>query len=404
MSSININVLTDHLNAQMPEAMACLERMVEINSFTGNPPGVNRVGEVTQAFFAELGFEGEVIPSTNPEHGSHLFLHLNAGAKRKVLLVTHLDTVFPPEEEIEQNFHWRVEPAEGRIYGPGSVDIKGGTVLIGMMLRALREFAPEVFHHTEWLMAANAAEEVMSADFAHRVNERCPDGVDAVLVFEGGPRIKDEFHLVTARKGRAEYRISAHGRGAHAGSFHAEGINAIVAVSEVAKIVHALSDYKKELTVNVGRIQGGTVLNRVPHEALVELEMRAFDPAMLERVATTIEMLSMTCPYGATITSQCLGTTPAWPSDARTEPLMAHWKTAAGLLGFKVLATRRGGLSDANYLSHLGPTLDGLGPNGANAHCSERSADGSKVPEYVEVDTFVPKAAMNVLALVELLK
>ena len=59
----------------------------------------------------------------------------------------------------------------------------------------------------------------------------------------------------------------------------------------------------------------------------------------------------------------------------------------------------RGGLSDANYLCHLGPTLDGLGPAGANAHCSERSADGSKVPEFVETDSFVPKAAMNVAAL-----
>ncbi|MEY4483536.1 MAG: hypothetical protein RL693_988, partial [Verrucomicrobiota bacterium] len=303
-----------------------------------------------------------------------------------------------------QNFHWQPAPAEGRIYGPGSVDIKGGTVLMGMMLRALRQFAPEVYEQTEWLIAANAAEEVMSADFAHRVNERCPDGVDAVLVFEGGPRILEEFHLVTARKGRAEYRITAHGRGAHAGSSHAEGINAIVAVCEVAKVVHALSDYKKELTVNLGRIEGGTVLNRVPHEALVELEMRAFDPAMLERVATTIEMLTMTRPYGATITSQCLGTTPAWPCDERTEGLVAHWKAAADILGFKVLATRRGGLSDANYLSHLGPTLDGLGPNGANAHCSERTADGTKVPEYVEIDSFVPKAAINVLALVELLR
>lgn len=404
MSSINTNALIQNLNAQMPDAMGWLERMVEINSFTGNPMGVNRVGEVTEDYFAGLGFQGESVPSTNPENGSHLFLRLNKGTRRRVLLITHLDTVFPPEEEEKHHFHWLPAPTEGRIYGPGAVDIKGGTILMGMMLRALQQFAPEVFQNTEWLIAANAAEEVMSADFAHGVSERCPDGVDAVLVFEGGPRIRDEFQLVTARKGRAEYRITAHGRGAHAGSYHAEGINAIVAVSEVAKIVHALSDYKKELTVNVGRIQGGTVLNRVPHEALLELEMRAFDPALLDRVATTIEMLSMTRPYGATMVSRCLGTTPAWPGDEQTAALFTRWKTAADLLGFKVLATKRGGLSDANYLSHLGPTLDGLGPNGANAHCSERSADGSKVPEYVEVDSFVPKAALNVLALVELLK
>lgn len=404
MSSITTNALNDYLNEQKDDAMRWLQRMVEINSFTANAAGVNRLGEVTAQYFSELGFQAEAIPSTHPDHGSHLFLRLNEGAKRKVLLVTHLDTVFPPEEELKQKFHWQPEPTEGRIYGPGTVDIKGGTVLMGVMLRALRQFAPQKYEETEWFIAANAAEEVMSADFAHRVNERCLTGADAVLVFEGGPRIKDEYHLVTARKGRAEYRITAHGKGAHAGSSYGEGINAIVALCDVVKLVDALADHKNDLTVNVGCIQGGTVLNRVPHEALVELEMRAFDPVVLQKAATAIEMLAKTSPHGATITAQCLGTTPAWSSDKRSESLFTHWKTAADMIGLKALATRRGGLSDANYLSHLGPTLDGLGPMGANAHCSERSVDGSKVPEYVEIDSFVPKAAMNVLALVEFLK
>ena len=69
----------------------------------------------------------------------------------------------------------------------------------------------------------------------------------------------------------------------------------------------------------------------------------------------------------------------------------------------KLKSVSRGGLSDANYLCCLGPTLDGLGPGGANAHCSERSADGSKLPEFVEVDSFVPKAALDVLGLLRLL-
>lgn len=83
--------------------------------------------------------------------------------------------------------------------------------------------------------------------------------------------------------------------------------------------------------------------------------------------------------------------------------LFGHWEEAARELGMKATATKRGGLSDANYLADLGPTLDGLGPSGANAHCSERSAADGKVPEFVEPDTFVPKAAMNVGALLRLL-
>jgi glutamate carboxypeptidase len=83
--------------------------------------------------------------------------------------------------------------------------------------------------------------------------------------------------------------------------------------------------------------------------------------------------------------------------------LARHWHVAARNLGIFVKQVSRGGLSDANYLCTLGPTLDGLGPSGANAHCSERSADGRKVPEYVEPDSFVPKALLNIFALKSLL-
>ena len=74
-----------------------------------------------------------------------------------MLLVTHLDTVFPLEEEESQDFHWRPEPGEGRIYGPGTVDIKGGTALIWLMLQGIRQADPELFEKTDWLIAANPA-------------------------------------------------------------------------------------------------------------------------------------------------------------------------------------------------------------------------------------------------------
>jgi glutamate carboxypeptidase len=320
-----------------------------------------------------------------------------------VVFVTHLDTVFPPEEEEQNHFRWQHAPDENRIYGPGTVDIKGGTVLIWLMLRALQKFAPEVFDATDWLIAANASEEVMSGDFAMRTRERCAEGARAVLVFEGGPRDKDEWHIVTSRKGRAEYRITAEGRAAHAGSAHALGVNAVVGMCEVMQRAAALTDYAAHLTVNVASMSGGTVLNRVPHEAEAALEMRAYDPAVLQRAGDAVLALAGQTTNGTRITAQCLGMTPAWPSDAATQKLTAHWEEAARELGLKLKTVPRGGLSDANYLCHLGPTLDGLGPGGANAHCSERSADGSKTPEYVEPDSFVPKTALNVLALLRML-
>lgn len=397
--------LQNWLRAQMPDATDWLRRMVGINSFTANAEGVNWLGGLTAEFFQPLGFQPDFVPSEVSGYGRHLFLSRPGASEKTLMLVTHLDTVFPPEEEARNQFCWEEVPAESRIYGPGTVDIKGGTVMIWMVLRALQKFSPRVFENTNWLIAANASEEVMAKDFAMRAAERCPQGAEAVLVFEGGPRNGTEYHIVTSRKGRAEHRIRAHGSAAHAGSAHEAGVNAIVALCDAVKQAAALTDYARQLTVNVGRIQGGTVLNRVPHEACAELEMRAFDPAVLREAGAALEAIAVRSPEKscAAIAVECLGRSPAWPSDARNLILFDRWKQAACELGLNAVPVSRGGLSDANYLHQLGPTIDGLGPAGANAHCSERSADGSKAPEFVETDSFVPKAAMNVLAITRLL-
>ena len=395
--------LQSYLPTRLDEALLWLQRMVDVNSFTANAAGVDRVGEITAECFAELGFTAEAPASEHASFGHHLFLSRPRPGAPRVVLVTHLDTVVPAEEEQRHAFHWQPAPEEGRIYGPGTVDIKGGTMLIWLLLQGLRHCALEVFEGVDWLIAANASEEVMAVDFATRTKERCPQGARAVLVFEGGPFVDGEHHLVTARKGRAEYRISARGTAAHAGSEHRSGVNAIVALTEPVQAAARLTDYAAELTVNIGSIQGGTVTNRVPHEAWADLEMRAFDPARLAKAGKAVECFAHPAGHGnAAIEVKCLGTSPAWPDDERTRNLARHWLVAASELPLPVKLVKRGGLSDANYLCGLGPTLDGLGPSGGNAHCSERSADGVKLPEYVDVGSFVPKAALNALAIARL--
>lgn len=398
--------ITSWLEALLPEALDWLQRMVAINSFTTNPEGINRVGSLTAEMFAELGFTAQQVRSVYPEYGSHLFLSRGPAGQAPVLLVTHLDTVYPPEEELRNGFRWQPDPAEHRIYGPGTVDIKGGTMLIWLLLRALREFAPTLFKKTHWVVAANASEEVIGDEFGELNTKRCPKGARAVLVFEGGLREGSDFKIVTSRKGRAEFQITAHGRAAHAGSAHDKGVNAVVALGKLMEPVAALTNYAADLTVNIATFHGGTVLNRVPHEASAELEMRAFDPALLQQTGDRIRALAADPAYAgkATIAVDQSGLSPAWPGDAETQALFRHWQKAAQKLGFTVHPTARGGLSDANYLHHLGPTLDGLGPAGANAHCSERSADGAKLPEYVDTASFIPKTVLNLFALRSLLE
>jgi glutamate carboxypeptidase len=154
--------------------------------------------------------------------------------------------------------------------------------------------------------------------------------------------------------------------------------------------------------VNIGIIHGGTVVNRVPHEALAEWECRATEPAALQQADDFFTSLGGIAANGAKLTAERTGHTAAWPGGIESEALFHLWHEAAAAMNLTAVSVPRGGLSDANHLWQLAPTLDGLGPHGGNAHCSERSADGSKLPEYVEPASFVPKAVMNALALLKL--
>jgi glutamate carboxypeptidase len=93
-----------------------------------------------------------------------------------------------------------------------------------------------------------------------------------------------------------------------------------------------------------------------------------------------------------------------WPRNEKTDHLISIWKQAAETLGITIIREERGGLSDGNQLWDFTPTIDGLGPNGMNAHCSERSADGSKDQEYVVRSSFPIKAVLNTIAIQKLLQ
>ena len=103
--------------------------------------------------------------------------------------------------------------------------------------------------------------------------------------------------------------------------------------------------------------------------------------------------------YACHVAVEILSENRPWPRNPATDGLFSVWRQAASELDMELDSEERGGLSDGNLLWHAVPTIDGLGPYGQNDHCSERSADGSKVPEFVEADSFVPKAALNVTAI-----
>ena len=380
-----------------------LRAMVAVNSFTENAAGVNRLGELTAECFAPLGFAPAFVQAATAGFGRHLVLRRPwiEGAPT-VALISHLDTVYTEEEEARNHFVWRCEG--GRISGPGTNDIKGGTVLIHQTLTALAEVHPAEFAATNWVVLLNACEEVISEDFGEVCRAHLPADALACLLFEGDGGASDDFSLVSARKGRATFLIDVQGRGAHAGGQHRSGANAVAELARVVLEIERMTDYGAGLTVNVGSIRGGTVTNRVPHEARTEMEMRAFDPAVYAAARQRIfDLAGPGAIPGCTITVTLDHETVPWPRNSETDRLLALWTRTGEALGMKIGSEERGGLSDGNVLWNYFPTLDGLGPRGEHSHCSEHSADGSKVQEWVDVSSFVPKAVLNASALLALL-
>lgn len=404
------SVVENQLNRRLPEYLEILRQMVEINSFTYNPEGVNRVGDFTARIFQNLGFIPEFVPSVRKEFGKHLFLSHPAkeSSAPMLALISHLDTVFSPEEERANNFVWR--PEGNRIYGPGCVDVKGGTLMIFMVLETLKLHFPEFFHRVNWLVCLNASEEALSEDFSKNCLHRLTDSTRACLVFEAGNINDHGFKMVVARKGRAYFHVNVEGRSAHAGNNHDFGANAIVQLAGIVQRIANLTDYNRNLTFNVGTIRGGTVVNRVPHHASAEVEMRTFLPDVflegLQRISQLegiSEIKSSVDGYPCKVTVRVLEQTMPWPENEETHRLFRVWETAAESLGMQVIEEKRGGLSDGNFFWNHIPTLDGLGPAGNNAHCSEHDPQNGKEQEYVSVKSFVPKAVMNIFAIQQLL-
>ncbi len=408
---INIHQhLVNHLN----NYIEFLQKMVAINSFTTNTAGVEETGDLIVKQFSSLGFLPEYEKSSDERYGRHIFLRRPAGSDRvenespAIALVSHLDTVYPIEEELNNNFTWHEE--DRRIYGPGTVDIKGGTLMIYMILDSLYQCSHDVFEATDWWVCLNASEEVLADDFSMHCLKKLPADTRACLVFEAGKLVGDDCWLVDGRKGRASFKATADGKSAHSGNDHHKGANAILQLSKTVQQIEALTDYRNQLTFNVGVFKGGVVRNRVPSYAEALIEMRAFDLDVFEQGVADILALdgkadvSSEEGYLCQVNINLEARTEPWSYSPLSEGLISIWDQCGQELGLDILAEKRGGLSDANFLWNHFPTLDGLGPSGGNAHCAQRNADRSLDQEYLDKSSLIPKAELNIAAISRLIE
>jgi len=381
-----------------PAALAFLRSLVEENSFTGNAEGVEANAEIVRKQFAPFGWREEVSPCALPGTGRHLILDSSADAPA-VLLVSHLDTVYSPEEQAGAGDPFLEK--DGRVCGPGVYDIKGGTAMMWLVLRALEEIAPEAWRAIRWVGAWNAAEERLPSDFSTWCLSHFPSP-SAVLVFEGDNRASGGFEIVTGRSGISQYRLECHGKGTHAGNAHEAGLNAILGLAEKLLEISTWTDYKLETTVNVGVIRGGECTNRVPDRAEAWLEIRYTDRQdFADKALRLSEVAAAGAKSGPLFLEELNLIPPLVPSDG-SRSLAEHWIGAGRAQGFEVTCGGRRGLSDANFFAGHASTLDGLGPQGGNPHGLNRIGDSVTITEFLDLSSFAAKAELNLLALLRL--
>ncbi|HUX27279.1 MAG TPA: M20 family metallopeptidase [Terracidiphilus sp.] len=284
-----------------------------------------------------------------------------SGAVRRILLLGHLDTVWPLGTV--KAMPCRV--GDGRLWGPGTLDMKAGAA---MALTAIEMLTETGLLDREVVLLLNSDEEVGSP-VSRPITERLAAECSAVFVLEPAQGLAYK----TARKGTGNWRIDIKGIAAHAGVDFEKGASAI---RELARVVETVSDWtnlKRGLTVSVGVAGGGTKSNVIPAEAWAEVDVRIAhkaDGPRIERKFAGLKPVDKRCAL--TVTGVI--NRPPMERTRGTVQLYRQAEALAAESGFVLCEAATGGASDGNFTSSLGiPTLDGMGAVGEGAHASHES-------------------------------
>ena len=353
-----------------------LKTLVETESPSHDKSAVNRVGAIVAEEARRLGAQSGVIP--NQEIGDHVIARFHPSSlslhpSKPILLLCHMDTVF----RLGTLARMPYRETDGKIFGPGTLDMKAGIVI---SLAAIETAQKEGLSRPVTLLCTS--DEEIGSESSRPLIESLAKESELVLVLE--PALPDGS-LKTWRKGVGEFWVRTKGRAAHAGVDHEKGRNAIEEMAHQVLAIQKLTDYVRQTTVNVGVIQGGTVSNVVPEEALVQVDVRVMQPGEWERLETEMSQLKPILD-GTSIEISGGLNRPPMPFDEMMSATFEKAGSIAARIGMELKAGGTGGASDANFVASLGiPVLDGLGAVGEGAH-SER--------EYIVAESLEQKVRL----------
>ncbi len=384
------------VDAGVPDALALLERAVNINSGSLNLAGVRATGDLFRAEFDRLGFTTRWADGTPWNRAGHLVADWRGnGRGPRVLFIGHLDTVFP-EDSPFQRFE-RLSDSTAR--GPGASDMKGGNVVMLLALRALREAGLLDRVQVTAVLIGDEEDSGRPFSLSRKDLTDAADWADVAIGFEDGDG--DPRTAVIGRRGYTGWTLRTAGRPAHSSQVFRGDIGS-GAIYEAARILTAWHDSlsaEPNLTFNPGVMVGGTTIgfdgvesrgtafgksNVVAESTVVAGDLRTLTPEQLARAKEAMARIaSRHLPQTSATLTFDDGYPPLAPTDGNRRLLALYDEASRAVGGGPVTAVdpARAGAADVSFTAgRVAMALDGVGLMGTGGHTVQETADLRTLP------------------------
>jgi glutamate carboxypeptidase len=368
-----VKPILDSAEKHKPGAIKLWERLVNIDSGTGDAEGLKAVGAIAIEELKKLGAAIETVPSS-PAVGDNIVATFTGTGKGKVLLMAHMDTVFGKGAAAARPF--RIE--RGRAYGPGVSDDKAGIVVAIVALNILQDL--KFKDYARITLFLNTNEETGSRGSRALIGKLAKEH-DVTLNLEAG-RAGDG--ITVWRKGSGTIKVEVKGRASHAGAAPEFGRNAVMELAHQMLQLSKLADAQKGRTINFTVVKGGDRKNIIPDYAEADADVRAVVTAEFDRIERELPVAARNKLIADTeVKTTLIRSFPPMPQNAQIDALAGIAQRIYGEIGKKLNLEGSGGAADSSLAAGVfRPTLDGLSLVGSGAHTDR---------EYVEVDSMVPR-------------
>jgi len=377
--------LYDKTKTAQAEVLKNLETVVNIESPTGYEKGLTEMGDFMVQQLQELGATVETVPATGTAVGFNIIATFQGTGTGNTLMLAHMDTVHKVGSVAERPF--RIE--NGKAYGPGVSDDKGGLILGLQALKLIKEMNYTNFGKITYLI--NCDEEKGSFGSRDLIMEKAKDSNYAIGLEPGIPG--DE--IMSWRKGIGYYFVEVKGQSAHAGIEPEKGRNAVMELAHQVLQLSKLGDEKKMTSINFTIFQAGGVSNIIPDYAKAQADVRVLYPDEYSRLEKAMnEVAKNKLIPGTEVKITAKQGRPPFPKSPQSEAFAAKFATIYNELGLKLNIVGSGGGSDANYAASVGATsVDGLGIIGGGDHTPQ---------EYIDIESIPPRLYMLTKMLMDL--